>query len=58
LQVAQNPDKDFNIIKIKLSGDGAKYSRTSNFVLFSFNMLTGDQNKDLSSHSKKYLVIG
>ena len=52
LQIADNPDKDFDSINIKISGDGAKFSRTSNFILFSFTILTGDQSKDLSSHSK------
>ena len=52
LQIADNPVKDFDTINIKLSGDGAKFSRTYNFILFSFTVLTGDQSKDLSSHSK------
>ena len=52
IQIEDNPDKQFNLFNIRLSGDGAKYSHTSHFVLFSFTILTGDQSKDLSSHSK------
>lgn len=42
--------KTATTIKIRISGDGAKYSRTSNFNILSFNILTG--NNDLSCQSK------
>ena len=49
----KHPDKNFNeVIKIKISGDGAKYSRTSNFILLSFTILIGEQKEDLSSNSE------
>ena len=43
-----------NKIQIKVSADGVKYSRTSNFCLISFAILT-DQHT-LSSESKLYLA--
>ena len=36
--------KPGDTIKIKFSGDGAKFSRTSNFVLLSFGILTKEAN--------------
>ena len=36
--------KPGDTIKIKFSGDGAKISRTSNFVLLSFGILTKEAN--------------
>ena len=44
-----------DIIQIKVSADGAKYSRTSNFCLISFAILT-DQHT-LSSESKFTYVV-
>ena len=49
----KHPDKDFSeFIKVKISGDGAKYSRTSNFILLSFTILIGEQKEDLGSNSE------
>ena len=57
LKVNENPlyfemtDK----IQIKVSADGAKYSRTSNFCLISFAILTDRHN--ISSESKYMYVV-
>ena len=51
-----HPDlyKDNKVVKIKISGDGAKYSRNDTFVVITFNILTG--KNDLSSSSKFILI--
>ena len=47
-----HPDiyKTNTVVRIQISGDGAKYSRTNSFVVMAFNILTG--KNDLSTNSK------
>ena len=47
-----HPDiyKKNKIVRVRISGDGAKYSRNDNFVVMTFNILTG--KNDLNSNSK------
>ncbi|KAL5469506.1 hypothetical protein EMCRGX_G030767 [Ephydatia muelleri] len=42
-QIQLNPDSNHEVFRIKLSGDGAKFSRCSNFFLVSFAMLNLEQ---------------
>ena len=51
MQVNTQPDLfENNTVKIKISCDGAKYTRLSSYCLLSFTLLTGD--KDLSIMSE------
>ena len=51
VQITKYPSmKTATSIKVRISGDGAKYSRTSNFNIMSFSILTG--HNDLSCQSK------
>ena len=51
VQITKYPSmKTATSIKIRISGDGAKYSRTSNFNVMLFGILTG--HNDLSCQSK------
>ena len=43
-------------VAVKLSGDGAQFSRTSSFVLLSFSLPSLSDNM-LSGHSKIYSSI-
>ena len=42
-------------IKVRISGDGAKYSRSSNFNIMSFNILTG--HNDLSCKGEHLYIL-
>ena len=42
-QIQLNPDSNHEVFRIKLSGDGAKFSRCSNFFLVSFAILNLEQ---------------
>ena len=42
-QIQLNPDSNHDIFRIKLSGDGAKFSRCSIFFLVSFAILHLEQ---------------
>ena len=59
MQISLRPDLfENNKVDIKISCDGAKYTRLSNYCLLSFMILTGE--KDLSSNSElfvQYIVI-
>lgn len=46
--------KDSDTVKIKLSGDGARMTRVTNFILFSFTILQSVDDV-LSSKGKLYL---
>lgn len=51
-----HPDlyKNNNVVRVRISGDGAKYNRNDTFVVMNFNILTGKD--DLSSNSKSILL--
>lgn len=42
--------------KIKISGDGAKISRITNFIVLSFSLIS-DEEQSMSAYGKKALVI-
>ncbi|KAL5497013.1 hypothetical protein EMCRGX_G013406 [Ephydatia muelleri] len=42
-RIQLNPDSNHEVFRIKLSGDGAKFSRCSNFFLVSFAILHLEQ---------------
>ena len=42
-QIQLNPESNHEVFRIKLSGDGAKFSRCSNFFLVSFAILNLEQ---------------
>ena len=50
-----HPDiyKTNKVVRVRISGDGAKYNRTDSFVVMTFNILTG--KNDLSTNSKSDL---
>ena len=50
-----HPDiyKTNKVVRVQISGDGAKYNRTDSFVVMAFNILT--EKNDLSTNSKSDL---
>ena len=55
MQIAKNPAvfASGKKIKIRISGDGAKFSRTSNFILLSYAILEPSIGQYLSGLGKK-----
>ena len=54
MQISLRPDLfKNNEVNIKISCDGANYTRLSNYCLLSFTILTGE--KDLSSTSELFM---
>lgn len=57
IQNQMHPDiyKRNKVVRVRISGDGAKYSRNDTFIPITFNILTG--KNDLSSKSKSLLIF-
>jgi len=58
MQMNRDPTKfSDNKIKVKISLDGAKYSRTSNFCILSFTILGEDEFSQSSKNVSRVLCI-
>ena len=53
--LAQQPDLSDSVVQVKLSGDGARMTRSTNFMMFSFALL--QQGNVMSSKSNRTVAI-
>ena len=53
----EKPEIKNNKIEIKLSGDGARMSRATNFMLMSFSLLQLNEKVMSSKHNKTFAII-
>lgn len=53
--LAQQPDLSDSVVQVKLSGDGARMTRSTNFMMFSFAL--SQQDNVMSSKSNRTVAI-